>query len=211
MYLRTTMNNIYMHPTAIVETEQIGEGTHIWAFTHVMNTVSIGRNCNIGEQCFIESGSAIGNDVTIKNGNMIWEGVTLEDGAFVGPNVSFTNDLYPRSPRLRQAHARYSNKGWLVTTLVKQGASVGAGAIILAGVVIGEFSMIGAGAVVTRDIPPYSLALGNPARISGWLCQCGQPLKWQTQLVTCGYCGLCLIKNGDSIQVADPGMALLPL
>ncbi len=92
------LDDVFIHPASIVETEQIGRGTRIWAFTHVMQGISIGADCNIGEHCFIESGVVIGNNVTIKNGNMLWDGVTLEDGVFVGPNVSFTNDLYPRSP-----------------------------------------------------------------------------------------------------------------
>jgi UDP-2-acetamido-3-amino-2,3-dideoxy-glucuronate N-acetyltransferase len=196
------MNNVYAHPAAIVETHQIGAGTRIWAFTHIMQGASIGANCNIGEQCFVESGVVIGDNVTIKNGNMVWEGVTLEDGVFVGPNVSFTNDLYPRSPRLEQVHARYCDRRWLVPSLVKQGASLGAGAVIVAGVVVGEFSMVGAGAVVTRNVPPYALVVGNPAHVKGWICQCGQPLKWQAEIVTCSSCGLDLVRNGDSSDVA---------
>ena len=129
---------VFLHSLALVETEQIGPGTRIWAFTHVMQGVSIGADCNIGENSFIESGVVIGDNVTIKNGNMLWEGVTLENGVFVGPQVTFTNDLYPRSPRLRQAKARYADRNWLAATLVKQGATLGAGAIILAGVTIGE-------------------------------------------------------------------------
>src|SRR5437016_2778300 len=101
------MRNVFIHPTAIVETQQLGEGTRIWAFTHLMKGVSVGANCNIGEHSFIETGAVIGSNVTIKNGNHIWEGITLSDGVFVGPHVFFTNDLYPRSPRLPQASKKY--------------------------------------------------------------------------------------------------------
>jgi len=184
------MNNFYCHPTAIVETETIGKDTRIWAYAHVMKNVIIGSNCNVGDHCFIESGAIIGNNVTIKNGNMIFDGVTLEDGVFVGPHVFFTNDLYPRSPRLPQAKQRYENHAWLHRTLVKYGATLGAGAIILAGNTIGEFSMVGAGSVVTRDVPPYALVIGNPARRVGWVCQCGLKLKQDGQKVACPSCHL---------------------
>ncbi len=195
------MDGIYIHPTAIVETQQIGQGTRIWAFTHVMHGVSIGSNCNIGEHSFIESGAVIGDNVTIKNGNMIWEGITLQDGVFVGPNVFFTNDLYPRSPRLSQAKRRYQSREWLLTTLVEQGASLGAGAVILAGVTIGEFALVGAGAVVTKSVPPYALVVGNPAHVRGWICQCGQPLKFQEKSASCEDCGLDFIKNGELVRL----------
>lgn len=204
------MNDVFVHPTAIVETQQIGQKTYIWAYTHVMQDVSIGANCNIGDHCFIETGAVIGNNVTIKNGNMIWEGTTLEDGVFVGPSVSFTNDLYPRSPRLSQAQKRYSNRDWLLPTRIQYGASIGAGSIILAGVTIGEFVIIGAGAVVTRDVSPYALVVGNPARVKGWVCQCGQPLKfhWNVpeggkNVALCKRCGLSFVKNGDTISVSN--------
>jgi len=198
------MDGLFVHPTAIVETQHIGQGTRIWAFAHVMGDVSIGANCNIGDHCFIESGVTVGDDVTIKNGNMIWEGITLEDGVFVGPHVFFTNDLYPRSPRLPQAQKRYSSREWLSPVLVKQGASLGAGAVILAGITVGEFAMVGAGAVVTRDVPPYALMIGNPARVRGWVCQCGQPLRFREETATCDGCGLVFVKAAGCVSVANP-------
>jgi acetyltransferase-like isoleucine patch superfamily enzyme len=147
-----------------------------------MGDVSIGGDCNIGEHCFVESGASIGSQVTIKNGNMIWEGVHLEDGVFVGPQVVFTNDLYPRSPRLPQVKKRYADRAWLKSTVIKQGASVGAGAVILAGVTIGEFCLVGAGSIVTKNLPPYSV--GRPAR-PRLGCQCGQPLAFVNGAATC--------------------------
>jgi acetyltransferase-like isoleucine patch superfamily enzyme len=195
------MNDIFIHPTAIVETTDIGEGTRIWAFTHVMRGVSIGANCNIGEQCFIESGVTIGSEVTVKNGNMLWEGIHLEHGVFVGPRVTFTNDLYPRSPRLSQAHKRYADRRWLKSTFVKEGASLGGGAIILAGTTVGEFCMVAAGAIVTRTLPPYALAVGSPARLRGWVCQCGQPLTFSNGAAACRECDLSFVGTSHSVTV----------
>jgi acetyltransferase-like isoleucine patch superfamily enzyme len=165
-----------------------------------MKHVSIGVNCNIGDHCFIESGAVIGNNVTIKNANMIWEGVTLEDGVFVGPHVFFTNDLYPRSQRLPQAKKRYDGGGWLLPTIVRSGASLGAGAILLAGLTIGEFAMVGAGAVVTGDVPPYTLVIGNPARARGWVCQCGRPLEFRDGNARCEGCGVSFSEKDGLIR-----------
>lgn len=197
------MNGVYAHPTALVETQHIGHGTYIWAFTHVMSKVSIGSNCNIGDHCFIESEVAIGDNVTIKNGNMLWTGVVLEDGVFVGPHVFFTNDRHPRSPRLPQARKRYRDRAWLLPTLVKQGASLGSGAVLLPGITIGEFGMVGAGAVVTKDVAPYTLVSGNPARPRGWVCQCGQPLWFQQERASCGDCGLRFVRAGHAIELQE--------
>ncbi len=198
------MNNVFVHPTAIVETQQIGQNTYIWGLTHIMKDVYIGTNCNIGSHCFIESGAIIGNNVTIKNGNMIWEGIILEDGVFVGPHVTFTNDLYPRSPRLLQARKRYSNREWLLSTQVQYGASIGAGVVILAGITIGKFAMVGAGATVTKDVPPHALVVGNPAYLKGWVCQCGQPLGFQKNIAYCKDCDLSFVEHGDTITVKEP-------
>lgn len=195
------MKDVYVHPSAIVESHRIGQGTCIWAFTHIMPKALIGSNCNIGSHCFIESDVLIGDNVTVKNGNMIWEGVTIEDGVFVGPHVFFTNDRYPRSPRLPQAEKRYSDRTWLMPTLVKQGASLGSGAVLVAGITIGEFSMVGAGAVVSKDVPPYTLVSGNPARTKGWVCQCGQPLQFHHEKTSCDECGLSFVKTGSVVEL----------
>jgi acetyltransferase-like isoleucine patch superfamily enzyme len=195
------MADIYIHPTALVESKNVGEGTRIWAFTHVMQGASIGANCNVGEHCFIESGAVVGSNVTIKNGNELWEGVTLADGVFVGPNVSFTNDLRPRSPRLPQAARRYNTHGWLSLILVEKGASIGAGAIILAGNTIGAFAMVGAGAVVTHSLPAHALVVGAPARIAGWVCECGCRLTFHDSTSVCEDCGLTYTKDANSVRL----------
>ncbi len=183
------MSDYYKHPTALVETGDVGGGTRIWALTHVMAGVHIGENCNIGSHCFIEAGVWIGDRVTIKNGNMIWEGITIEDEAFVGPQVVFTNDLRPRSPRFPVASARYEDKAWLVPTRIGRGASIGAGAVILAGAHVGDFALVGAGAVVTRPVAAHALVFGNPARQRGWVCECGEKLRQAPEAWQCPACG----------------------
>jgi UDP-2-acetamido-3-amino-2,3-dideoxy-glucuronate N-acetyltransferase len=146
----------YRHPNALVETDAIGDDTRVWAFAHVLRGAIVGRQCNVCDHVFIEDGAAVGDRVTIKCGVQIWKGVTLEDDVFVGPNATFTNDAFPRS---RHWPEKYP------TTLVRKGASIGANATILPGLVIGQHSMVGAGAVVTRNVPPYAVVVGNPARI----------------------------------------------
>ncbi len=205
--LELTKSETYIHPSALVETDEIGTGTRVWAYSHLMQGAVVGQDCNIGEHCFIETGAQVGNRVTIKNGNMLWEGVVIEDGAFIGPNVFFTNDRYPRSPRLEQAARRYRDRNWLVTTVVKQGASLGAGAVIVPGVTIGEYAMVGAGSIVTRDVPPYALVIGNPARGRGWMCQCGQPLGFSGDDARCVECGRSYMKQGNAIQLLGESVA----
>ncbi len=198
------MNNVFIHPAALVESTQVGAGTRIWAFAHVLAGARIGRNANVGDHCFIESGAVVGDDVTMKNGNMIWEGVVLKDGVFVGPQVCFTNDLYPRSRRLPAASRRYLDKReWLVATIVETGASLGAGATIIAGVTIGEYALVAAGAVVTRDVPPFALVRGNPARIGGWVCKCGKPLRLEDCSGVCRACGQRFTKREQAIAPAE--------
>ena len=152
----TNSSAMFIHPSADVQSKQIGEGTRIWQFVVVLPGAVIGRDGNICSHCFIENQVVVGDRVTVKCGVQLWDGVTLEDDVFVGPNATFTNDLAPRS---RNAAAQ------LLPTLVRKGASIGANATILPGLTIGEGAMVGAGAVVTKDVPPRTLVVGNPARV----------------------------------------------
>ena len=170
----------YRHPLALVESEAIGPGTRVWAFAHVMREARIGADCNIGEHCFIESGVVLGDRVTVKNGVAVWDGVTAEDDVFLGPNAVLTNDLRPRS-RLRRDGP--------LPTLLKRGASVGANATLLCGITVGSYALIGAGSVVTRDVPDHALVVGNPGRVVGHVCHCGGPLGKRERLKTCRECG----------------------
>lgn len=147
---------MFVHDQAICESKNIGEGTTVWAFAHILPKAVIGKNCNICDGVFIENDVVVGNDVTVKCGVQLWDGVCVEDGVFIGPNVTFTNDRTPRSKQYPEEFLR---------TLVRKGASIGANATILPGIKIGLDSMIGAGAVVTQDVPPYATVVGNPARI----------------------------------------------
>ena len=178
------------HATAIVESDSIGDETTIWAYSHVLQGASVGRRCNIGDHCYIESGASVGDDVTIKNFTAIWEGVTIENGAFIGPGVTFTNDIYPRSPRMKQAENRYRGRGWVAKTIVGEGATLGAGSIIVAGLTIGAYAFVGAGAVVTHDVRSFALVVGNPARVQGWVCACGSRLEVVQDGTKCDSCGM---------------------
>lgn len=155
----------YQHPNALVESQQIGSGTRIWAFAHVLPGAVVGADCNLCDHTFLENDVVLGDRVTIKCGVQVWDGVTLEDDVFVGPNATFTNDSFPRSRQYPETFGR---------TLVRQGASIGANATILAGLTIGRNAMVGAGAVVTKDVPPNAIVVGNPARIQGYVTSAGK-------------------------------------
>ena len=160
------MNDFFQHRLAVVETLQVGAGTRVWAFAHILPGARIGRDCNICDHTFIENEVVIGDRVTVKSGVQLWDGITLEDDVFIGPNATFTNDPFPRS-------RHHPSK--LAGVLVKQGASIGANATILPGLVIGARAMIGAGAVVTRDVPADTIIAGNPGRIIGYVGASGAP------------------------------------
>ncbi len=150
----------FKHETAIVETGCVGGGTRVWAYAHILPGAKIGRDCNICDHTFIENDVTVGDRVTIKCGVQLWDGLRVDDDVFIGPNATFTNDPFPRS---KQHPARYPQ------TLIERGASIGANATILPGITIGERAMIGAGAVVTNNVPPHAKLLGNPARIVGYV------------------------------------------
>ena len=153
LYLR--LNGVQIDSWSRVNTIQIGRGTRIWAFVNIMKNVAIGKNCNICDRCFIESGVSIGDNVTVKTGVSIWQGLTIKDDVFIGPGVQFCNDKYPRSKEYVRS----------METVLENGCSIGAGAIILPGICIGKKSMIGAGSVVTKDVPKNAVVVGNPAKI----------------------------------------------
>ncbi len=196
-----TSNVLFVHPLALCESNQIGEGTRIWAFSHVMNRAIVGRHCNIGEHVYVESGASIGDRVTVKNNVLIWDGVTIEDDVFLGPGVIFTNDRHPRSARMSEAGRRYARReNWLLSTLVQRGASIGAGAILLPGITIGRGAAVGAGAVVTREVPAHRLVVGNPARPAGWVCLCGLTLPAE---LSCRGCRRLYRMNADELELID--------
>jgi len=157
-----TMANFFQHEKALVESSKIGAGTRIWAFAHVLPGAQIGTDCNLCDHVFVENDVVVGDRVTIKSGVQLWDGVDLEDDVFVGPNVTFTNDPFPRSKQ-------YLAPGKHPRTVVRKGASIGANATILPGITIGERAMVGAGAVVNRNVPPEAIVVGNPAQITAYM------------------------------------------
>lgn len=147
---------VQVHPAALCESDEIGDGTRVWAFAHVLPGAVIGADCNICDHVYVEGGAVLGDRVTVKSGVQVWDGVRLGDDVFVGPNATFTNDLFPRSKAFYDAYT---------PTVVEAGASIGAGAVVVAGVTVGAGALVGAGAVVTKDVPPRTIVVGNPARV----------------------------------------------
>lgn len=168
----------YKHPTAEVSDKaSIGDGTKIWNNAQVREDCIIGENCVISKNVYVDTKSMIGNRVKIQNNVNIYHGVTIQDDVFLGPSMTFTNDLYPRA----------FNTNWKITeTLVKKGASIGANATIVCGVTIGEYATVGSGSVVTKDVPSHGLVVGNPAKLIGWVCECGFKLD---EKYVCNECG----------------------
>ena len=172
------MGNYFVHATAEVsENASIGDGTKIWNQAQVRNDAVIGDNCIISKNVYIDEHVSIGNGVKIQNNVNVYHGVTIEDDVFLGPSMTFTNDMYPRA----------FNSDWKITeTRVRKGASIGANATIRCGITVGEYAMVGAGSVVTKDVPAYALVVGNPAKRIGWVCKCGTKLNENGMCPTCG-------------------------
>ena len=144
----------FVHPQGICETDQVGERTRIWAFAHILKGAVVGADCNVCDHVFIENDVTVGDRVTVKSGVQLWNGLRVEDDVFIGPNATFSNDMYPRSRSYLAEPLR---------TFIRKGASIGAGAVILPGLTIGQYAMVGAGSVVTSDVQPYAIVTGNPA------------------------------------------------
>jgi UDP-2-acetamido-3-amino-2,3-dideoxy-glucuronate N-acetyltransferase len=186
------LEGVRVHALGINDSQTVGEGTRIWAWAHVMKGAKIGCNCNIGEGAYVEGGAVLGDYVTVKNGVCIWDLVTCEDYVFLGPNAVLTNDPVPRSHPDYKGHP----EKWR-PTLLRQGASVGANATIVCGLVLGPWCFVGAGAVVTHDVPAHALVAGNPARQIGWVCRCGRRLDEQLR---CGACGRAFAPEGPGLR-----------
>jgi acetyltransferase-like isoleucine patch superfamily enzyme len=172
-------DEVFVHPRALCESADVGAGTRVWAFAHVLPGAKVGRDCNICDGAYVEAGAVLGNNVTVKNHTLVFTGVTCEDDVFLGPNVVFTNDPRPRSAIKRGPEA-------FLPTLVRRGASLGAGVVVVCGTAIGEHAFAAAGSVITRDVPAHAFVAGNPARPKGWVCACGQRLE---ETLGCPACG----------------------
>lgn len=189
----------FVHESSYVdEPSSIGSGTKIWHFSHIMKNSRIGARCNIGQNVVVSPDVVIGNNVKIQNNVSVYTGVELEDDVFCGPSMVFTNVINPRSHVVRRDEFK--------RTLVRQGASIGANATVVCGTTIGRYAFIGAGSVVTRDVPDYALAYGNPARVRGWMCACGIAVEFSKdgteEVARCGACGAEYRKTGHQVCAA---------
>lgn len=178
------LEGVFVHPLGLCESSEVGPGTRVWAFAHVLPGAVVGADCNVCDHAFIEGGARLGDRVTVKNAVLVWDGVTVEDDVFLGPNMLFTNDLRPRA-------AVKKGPGQLTPTRVRRGATLGAGVTVVCGTTVGAHSFAAAGAVVVRDVPDHALVVGNPARRVGWVCTCGERLD---EALTCG-CGRTYVRR----------------
>jgi UDP-2-acetamido-3-amino-2,3-dideoxy-glucuronate N-acetyltransferase len=186
------MSDYFVHESSYVdEGSEIGVGTKIWHFCHVMPRARIGERCNIGQNVLVSSDVTLGNNVKIQNNVSLYTGVVVEDDVFLGPSMVFTNVINPRS--------HVNRKDEYKKTLVRKGASVGANATIVCGVTLGRYCFVGAGSVVTRDVPDYALVYGSPARVRGWMCQCGEQLKFENERAVCEACGDSFRKEDQTV------------
>jgi UDP-2-acetamido-3-amino-2,3-dideoxy-glucuronate N-acetyltransferase len=191
------MADFFVHESSYVDAGAvIGAGTKIWHFCHVMGGAVIGERCSLGQNVVVMPGTRLGNNVKVQNNVSIYEGVTLEDDVFCGPSCVFTNVTNPRSHLPRRHEFR--------PTLVRRGTSIGANATIVCGVTLGEYAFIGAGAVVTSDVPAYALMVGVPARRVGWICQCGERLQLRDRAAECGSCGASYREEQGALRMIAP-------
>jgi UDP-2-acetamido-3-amino-2,3-dideoxy-glucuronate N-acetyltransferase len=190
------MADYFVHESSYVDDgAEIGPGTKIWHFCHVMSRSQIGERCNIGQNVLVSSDVTIGTNVKIQNNVSLYTGVVIEDDVFLGPSMVFTNVMNPRS------HVNRKNE--YLQTLVKRGASIGANATVVCGHTIGSYAFVGAGSVVTRDVPDYALVHGNPARVRGWMCQCGLKLNFRSgDNAKCEGCGSAYEKHDETVTPA---------
>lgn len=187
----------FAHPLALIDTDEIGDRTRVWAFAHVLKGARVGSDCNIGEHCYVESGASLGHNVTVKNGVSVWARVTIEDNCFLGPNCVFTNDMIPRA-YIKKAPEEF------LPTVVKANSTVGANATIICGNTIGRFAFVGAGSVVICDVEDYALVVGNPAHQIGWICECSEKLPLKTMaaigdICRCAACGTAFVREATGL------------
>jgi len=194
------MSDYFVHESSYIDDGAvIGAGTRIWHFCHVMPGAVIGEGCNLGQNVVVMSGVRLGNNVKVQNNVSIYQGVILEDDVFCGPSCVFTNVANPRSQISRKSEYRQ--------TVVRRGATIGANATVICGITLGEYCFVGAGAVVRSDVPAFGLVVGVPARLVGWMCQCGVRLPASDGLRRCPACGATYRETGSRLSQIDPPAA----
>ena len=194
-------DGVFVHERGLCDSDTVGDGTRIWAHAHVMKGARVGRGCNIGEGSFVETGAVLGDHCTVKNGVSVWDMVVCEDYVFLGPDVALTNDFVPRAAFKKDPATEFR------PTLIREGASIGANATIICGVTIGRHAMIGAGAIITRDVPDFALAVGCPARRIGWVGRYGNRLEFDDEgRARCEKTGDIYVLENDAVILKETGL-----